>query len=133
MAGLPPIPVQISQPGEQLLTMQTNLVDEPITLINAAGKPGEQEWVPENGGLKNLQFGLFAGVQGRPEVGSRVVAVRVPFPWVAEPVDGPNRYYIFTECDGQKLYLEPSPLKIWPPMVTLADRPQAPWELRGLE
>ncbi|CUA69972.1 hypothetical protein RSOLAG22IIIB_08817 [Rhizoctonia solani] len=111
-----------------------------ICIIQPAGVPGEQEWTIEQKlgdsiALKNLKHNKYAGINGEPTENSQIVPASNPFEFKVEVADGQHRYKLYVESDGQRLYMDYSMLKIYPPQSALipASFPGQPWEFEFLE
>ncbi|CAE6472779.1 unnamed protein product [Rhizoctonia solani] len=132
-------PYNIGLPEDQLLTAQdgNNVIGSPVNILPPTGNPGEQDWHLQNEGdsitLMNLRAPIFAGFEGEPEEGSRIVLVRGPCRFYTEAGDDRQHHYIYAERDGQRLYLNVSPVRIFPPQLALSSRREAPWKFQFLE
>ncbi|CAE6487676.1 unnamed protein product [Rhizoctonia solani] len=140
MVQFPSVPCTLRQPQENLLTMQDEGFGLSICIIRPTGVPGEQEWIIEQKSedsiaLKNLKHNKYAGVSAEPGENSQVKPVSDPFEFKVEPADGQHRYKLYVESDGQRLYVDYSMLRIYPPQCALipAAFPGQPWELSFLE
>ncbi|KAJ1303120.1 hypothetical protein OPQ81_011321 [Rhizoctonia solani] len=107
-----------------------------ICIVPPAGVPGEQEWIIEQCSedsiaLRNLRHDKYAGITGEPTENSQVIAVSNPFEFKVEVADGQHRYKLYVESGGQRLYVDYSMLKIYPPQCALipATFPGTPWQL----
>ncbi|CAE6442962.1 unnamed protein product [Rhizoctonia solani] len=136
MTPPPSGPYQIEQPNENLLTLLENLVGSPVNIMGPTGNPGEQAWHLQAEGdsvtLKNLKYNLYAGAEGNPEVGAPVVGVQQPFEWKLEAAE-PFEYFIYVDSPDGPLYLEYSPLLIFPPRSALSPQRRKPWTLQFME
>ncbi|CAE6492423.1 unnamed protein product [Rhizoctonia solani] len=137
MAPLPPSgPYQVRQPNDDLLSLLENFVGSPVNILKPTGNPGEQEWHLQNEGdsvtLKNLKHNLYAGAEGEPRVGVPIVGVPGPFKWKSKEAE-PFKYFLYVDSPEGPLYLEYSPLLIYPPRSALSPQPWKPWTLQFLE
>ncbi|CAE6472785.1 unnamed protein product [Rhizoctonia solani] len=129
-------PYRISQPNDNLLTMQDNLVGSPISILTPTGNPEEQDWHLQNEGgsitLKNLKHNLYAGVEENNEPGAPVVGVAAPFKWKLKAAE-PSKFLLYVDGADEPLYLDYSLLKAFPPRTALSPQPGTPWTLQRVE
>ncbi|CAE6498601.1 unnamed protein product [Rhizoctonia solani] len=135
MVQFPPVPCTLRQHQESLLTMQDEGMGPSICIISPTGVPGEQEWIIEQSSedsiaLKNLKHNKYAGINGEPTENRQVVPVSNPFEFKVEVADGQHRYKLYVESGEQRLYVDYSMLKIYPPQCALipSNFPGQPWE-----
>ncbi|KAF8598453.1 hypothetical protein BDV93DRAFT_547380 [Ceratobasidium sp. AG-I] len=120
---LPPVPCTIAHPGGSLLTMEEPNDSAPLIIVAPTGNPGEQEWRieqnSENGvALRNLKHDKYIGVRGTPQQMAFIVPSDQPFEFKLEPAEGRHNYKLFVEGEGEKLYLDMSMLRMYPPQVS---------------
>ncbi|KAG9083895.1 hypothetical protein FS749_005649 [Ceratobasidium sp. UAMH 11750] len=137
---LPNTPCTISQRNESLLTMEGEDMGLNVIIVPPTGNPGEQEWTVEHQSentvrIRNVKHGKYIGV-GEAVMNSRVVPTSGPFNWTLEEESGQYCYRICVEGQGgEKLYLEFSMLRIYPPQCALLPHNLAgePWTFRFLD
>ncbi|CAE6472773.1 unnamed protein product [Rhizoctonia solani] len=138
MIPLNPGPYQISQPNQNFLTMGDQIVGDPLTLVPPSDNPGEQEWhldirFGDSVTLKNLKSGRYVGVRGEPKEGSEIVVNPGPFQLKLEATEQRNSCFIYVESNDQRLYINPSPVKLESRRCVLTPRPEEPWQFAFME
>ncbi|KAG8705908.1 hypothetical protein FRC09_002696 [Ceratobasidium sp. 395] len=131
----------VTQPNENLLTMEDGNDGTPLIIVPATGNPGEQEWVIEHDEsentvvIRNLKHDKYIGVK-EPYSNASVLATSTPYKFNLEDAGDQNTYNVYTKGESENMYLSMSMLRMYPPQVALLERRLAgdkPWTFRFLD
>ncbi|KAF8598455.1 hypothetical protein BDV93DRAFT_526729 [Ceratobasidium sp. AG-I] len=109
----------------------------PLIIVGPTGNPGEQQWEIEQTSestvvIRNLKHDMYIGFRGEPQSMTSVVPSEQPFEFKLEPARGRYNFRLYVEGKGERLYLDTSTLRMYPPQSALlpSGQAKAPWSFR---
>ncbi|KAJ1303100.1 hypothetical protein OPQ81_011301 [Rhizoctonia solani] len=133
-----PGPYLISLRNDNCLTMQDQVIGDPLTLMLPTGNPGEQEWhldirFGDSITLRNIKSGRYVGVHGEPKEWCDIVVTPGPFQFKLEATGQANSHFIYVESNDQRFYMNPSPVNLDHRRCVLTLQPGEPWQFKFME